>query len=203
MNFLEAFKSIDLLTLIIVIMIIVIVLLLFLNYRKLTQFGASTTCDCAIQNNQNKLPVIQNKPENKNEPFDDNNNDNNDNNNNDNNNDDNNNNNNNNNNNDNNNNNNDNNNQKYKFGVYYAMWCSHSKIFLKEYETNLKPALENDPKLKDTVIVVLNDCEKNKEVCQNIPGFPTLILHKPDGKNIEYSGARSTQDIIKFIKANM
>jgi len=182
MNFLEAFKSIDLLTLIIVIMIIVIVLLLFLNYRKLTQFGASTTCDCSIQNNQNIKPVVQNIQENKNEQFNgDNNDDNNDDNNNDNNND----------------------NKKYKFGVYYAMWCSHSKNFLKEYETNLKPALENDPKLKDTVIVVLNDCEKNKEVCQNIPGFPTLILHKPDGKNIEYSGDRSSQEIIKFIKANM
>jgi len=185
MNFLEAFKSIDLLTLIIVIMIIVIVLLLFLNYRKLTQFDASTTCDCAIQNKPNVLPVIQNIQEDKNEPFnDDNSNDNN-------------------NDNNNNNNNNNNNDKKYKFGVYYAMWCGHSKSFLNEYEKNLKPALANDPKLKDTVIVVLNDCVKNEEVCQNIPGFPTLILHKPDGKNIEYSGDRSTQDIIKFIKANM
>jgi hypothetical protein len=191
MNFLEAFKSIDLLTLIIVIMIIVIVLLLFLNYRKLTQIDASNTCDCVIQNKPNILPVIQNIQDNKNEQFNNDNDSNDNNDNNDNNND------------NNDNNDNNNNNKKYKFGVYYAMWCGHSKSFLNEYETNLKPALENDIKLKDSVIVVLNDCEKNKEVCQNIPGFPTLILHKPDGKNIEYSGDRTTHDIIKFIKANM
>lgn len=97
--------------------------------------------------------------------------------------------------------------QDHVFAVYYATWCGYSRDFLDEYNNRLLPELdEKHPEIKARVKFVLNDCDKDKELCikNNIDGFPTLILHKPNGQNIEFnSGARTTATIIKFIQDNL
>jgi thiol-disulfide isomerase/thioredoxin len=96
--------------------------------------------------------------------------------------------------------------QEHVFAVYYATWCGYSRDFLEEYNNRLLPELEKYPEIKGRVKFVLNDCDKHKELCikNNIDGFPTLILHKSNGQNVEFnSGTRTTATIIKFIQDNL
>ena len=77
--------------------------------------------------------------------------------------------------------------------LYYANWCGWSKKFLPTWEQ-----LEN--KIKNIKFVKI-DCEANKNMCDNIPGYPFLILEK-NGTKINYNGDRSYDDIVNFLKKN-
>jgi len=75
--------------------------------------------------------------------------------------------------------------------LYYTNWCEWSKRFFPTWD-----------RLTETVKSVSFeklDCEKQK--CENIPGFPFIVLEK-NGKNINYNGDRSYNDIVKFINSN-
>jgi protein disulfide-isomerase A1 len=77
--------------------------------------------------------------------------------------------------------------------LYYTSWCGWSQKFLPIWE-----------QLKDKVNTVAFekiDCEKNKDMCSNIPGYPYLILEK-NGEKITYNGDRSMDDVIKFLNHN-
>jgi hypothetical protein len=93
-------------------------------------------------------------------------------------------------------------NNKDRLCLYYADWCGYSRQFLPVWE-KLKTAILSS-NLKNEVVVAEFECDKDKEMCQKnreiIPGYPTVVLHKLDGKNIPYEGQREVEAIMKFIK---
>ena len=91
---------------------------------------------------------------------------------------------------------------KASLKVYVALWCGWSKRLLQQLESDEFKNKFND--IKNICVLEIIDCEKDKGKCDNsiVKGFPTIILQTKDGKMISYNGDRSTDDLIKFIKAN-
>ncbi|KIW02872.1 protein disulfide-isomerase domain [Verruconis gallopava] len=82
---------------------------------------------------------------------------------------------------------------------FYAPWCGHCKALAPKYDELgelFKP-------FSDKVVVAKVDATLN-DVPDEIQGFPTIKLY-PAGKKdspIAYSGARTVEDLAKFIKEN-
>ena len=74
---------------------------------------------------------------------------------------------------------------------------------LEILEEEIIPALEQN-NLDRAFQIKLVDCDKHKEECakNNIPGFPTLLLHK-NNSVIPYEGNRKADDLIRFLKQNV
>ena len=83
--------------------------------------------------------------------------------------------------------------QKPVMKLYYAEWCGWSKKFL--------PTWDELAKNIKTVDFVKIDCVKMKDQCENIPGFPHIVLES-NNKKIPYSGDRSYGDCENFINTN-
>jgi len=79
--------------------------------------------------------------------------------------------------------------------LYYANWCGWSKKFLPVWDQ-----LKAFKKLNIPMEKI--DCEKNKEQCNGIPGFPYVVLETRN-KRIEYKGNRTARDIENFVKNNV
>ena len=77
--------------------------------------------------------------------------------------------------------------------LYYTEWCGWSKRFLPVWEQLEKSNLW-------CKLVKIN-CENNKGLCANVPGYPYITLEK-NGKQIDYNGDRTYDDLIKFINNN-
>ncbi len=77
--------------------------------------------------------------------------------------------------------------------LFYTEWCGWSQRFLPIWEQ-----LENSNLWCKLVKI---NCEKNKELCANVPGYPYIVLEK-NGQKIEYNGDRTYDDLIKFISKN-
>lgn len=88
-------------------------------------------------------------------------------------------------------------------GVYYTEWCGYSQQFLRALKEEIIPALQQN-NLDKAFQIKLVDCDKHKEECakNNIPGFPTLLLHK-NNSVIPYEGNRKADDLIRFLKQNV
>ena len=82
--------------------------------------------------------------------------------------------------------------------VYKVEWCGHCQA--------LKPELaraEAELKLRGFAHVQRRDGdETSRAVMQedNVTGYPTLILYKPNGIKIPYHGERSASAIMDFVK---
>ena len=76
--------------------------------------------------------------------------------------------------------------------LYYATWCSACSGFRPIWDEFKKQV-----KIK----VREKDCSDNNS-CPNIPGFPTIILTTSSGKNINYTGDRTVQDLLDFVSSN-
>jgi len=83
---------------------------------------------------------------------------------------------------------------KHKLVLYYTNWCGWSQKFLPTWDE-----LKNRVKNVDFVAI---DCEANKDQCQNVPGFPYLVLEKVSSNKVQYKGDRSMEDLIEFIQKN-
>ena len=81
--------------------------------------------------------------------------------------------------------------------LYHAPWCGHCKRLMPEWE-KMKAALKSDPSVKINTI----NTEENKELAEQagVKSFPTIFLNKGDGKQITYSGARTADALINFVK---
>ena len=79
--------------------------------------------------------------------------------------------------------------------LYYTNWCGWSKKFLPVWDqlNNLKQISIPMKKI---------DCEKNKDQCNGIPGFPYVVIERGNNR-IEYKGNRTAKDIINFVKTNV
>ncbi|KAH9577973.1 Thioredoxin domain [Trypanosoma melophagium] len=81
---------------------------------------------------------------------------------------------------------------------FYAPWCGHCQKLAPEWEKAAK-------EIPNEAVMVDVDCTKETKLAEkySIKGFPTIILFR-DGKEIEtYKGARQSDAIVKYIKANV
>merc|ERR1719446_504254 len=78
---------------------------------------------------------------------------------------------------------------------FYAPWCGHCKQLAPEYAKAAK-ALEGE----DCALAMV-DATENKEISQKfgIQGFPTLKFFNT-GKPTDYSGGRTSADIVNYMK---
>lgn len=82
---------------------------------------------------------------------------------------------------------------------FYAPWCGHCKALAPKYD--ILGGLYVDQGYSNKVTIAKVDATAN-DVPDEIQGFPTIKLFKAgDKKNpVTYSGSRSIEDLIKFIK---
>ena len=84
---------------------------------------------------------------------------------------------------------------------FYAPWCGHCKALAPKYD--ILAGLYVDQGYADKVTIAKVDATAN-DVPDEVQGFPTIKLYKAGDKTnpITYSGSRSIEDLIKFIKEN-
>jgi len=84
---------------------------------------------------------------------------------------------------------------------FYAPWCGHCKALAPKYDILAELYIKEGHADKVTIAKV--DATTN-DVPDEIQGFPTIKLYKAGDKTnpITYSGSRSIEDLIKFVKEN-
>ncbi|KAK3695347.1 protein disulfide-isomerase precursor [Podospora appendiculata] len=84
---------------------------------------------------------------------------------------------------------------------FYAPWCGHCKSLAPKYEE--LASLYAKSEFKDKVVISKVDATAN-DVPDEINGFPTIKLYPAGAKDasVTYSGARTVEDLIKFIAEN-
>lgn len=84
---------------------------------------------------------------------------------------------------------------------FYAPWCGHCKALAPKYDDLAAQYAASE--FKDKVVIAKVDATAN-DVPDEIQGFPTIKLFPAGGKDepVTYSGSRTTEDLIKFIKEN-
>ncbi|KAI1438030.1 protein disulfide-isomerase [Xylaria sp. CBS 124048] len=84
---------------------------------------------------------------------------------------------------------------------FYAPWCGHCKALAPKYEE--LASLYADSEFKDKVVIAKLDATNN-DVPDDIRGFPTIKLYPAGAKGepITYSGSRTVDDLIAFVKEN-
>jgi thiol-disulfide isomerase/thioredoxin len=94
------------------------------------------------------------------------------------------------------------NNTLNKLSLYYTKWCGHSQNFMPEWEKIKKEIATSE--LNNIVKCYDIDCDVEKICSKNgVNGYPTIYLHKTNGQNIVYDGARDISSIIKFVKSEL
>ena len=84
---------------------------------------------------------------------------------------------------------------------FYAPWCGHCKALAPKYDD--LASLYADSDFKDKVVIAKVDATAN-DVPDEIQGFPTIKMYPAGAKSepVTYSGARTVEDLIKFVKEN-
>ncbi|KAI0843121.1 protein disulfide isomerase [Hypoxylon sp. FL0890] len=84
---------------------------------------------------------------------------------------------------------------------FYAPWCGHCKALAPKYED--LASLYANSEFKDKVVIAKVDATAN-DVPDEIQGFPTIKLYPAGAKKapVTYSGSRTVEDLIKFVKEN-
>ncbi|KAI1083015.1 protein disulfide isomerase [Whalleya microplaca] len=82
---------------------------------------------------------------------------------------------------------------------FYAPWCGHCKALAPKYDD--LASLYANSEFKDKVVIAKVDATNN-DVPDEIQGFPTIKLYPAGAKDepITYSGSRTVEDLIKFVK---
>ncbi|KAI1477656.1 protein disulfide isomerase [Daldinia eschscholtzii] len=84
---------------------------------------------------------------------------------------------------------------------FYAPWCGHCKALAPKYED--LASLYSKSEFKDKVVIAKVDATAN-DVPDEIQGFPTIKLYPAGAKDkpVTYSGSRTVEDLIEFVKEN-
>lgn len=82
---------------------------------------------------------------------------------------------------------------------FYAPWCGHCKALAPKYED--LASLYAKSEFKDKVVIAKVDATAN-DVPDEVQGFPTIKLYPAGAKDKPetYTGARTVEDLIQFIK---
>ncbi|AYV84662.1 MAG: putative thioredoxin [Hyperionvirus sp.] len=85
---------------------------------------------------------------------------------------------------------------KHKLCLYRAGYCGAC--------TRFKPIWDKfvGQNKSDRVVIESVDCQKDSNLCKNIDGYPTVMLHKNDGTNVEFTGARTVDALNDFVRAH-
>lgn len=85
---------------------------------------------------------------------------------------------------------------------FYAPWCGHCKALAPTYENLGELYASSDLSSKVTVAKI--DATQNDVPGEKIQGFPTIKLYPANAKDapVDYSGARTLDDLANFIKEN-
>lgn len=81
-----------------------------------------------------------------------------------------------------------------KLILYYSPDCGHCHHFMPIWEQFRKRAIKLNV---DTVKI---NCKDNK--CEEIYGFPTIILQKSDGTKKTFDGDRTIENLERFVSEN-
>ncbi|KAI0136471.1 protein disulfide-isomerase [Xylariales sp. AK1849] len=84
---------------------------------------------------------------------------------------------------------------------FYAPWCGHCKALAPKYDDLANLYINSE--FKDKIVVAKVDATAN-DVPDEIQGFPTIKLYPAGSKGepVTYSGSRTVEDLIKFVKEN-
>ncbi|KAI9902952.1 hypothetical protein N3K66_002304 [Trichothecium roseum] len=84
---------------------------------------------------------------------------------------------------------------------FYAPWCGHCKALAPKYDDLASQYAASEH--KDNVVIAKVDATAN-DVPDEIQGFPTIKLYPAGAKDapVTYSGSRTVDDLIEFIKEN-
>ncbi|KAK9821933.1 hypothetical protein WJX81_004459 [Elliptochloris bilobata] len=93
---------------------------------------------------------------------------------------------------------------KHALVEFYAPWCGHCKHLTPEYK-KLGAEITADPKLSSRVVIAKVDADAHRELGERfgVTGFPTLKWFsrgKPTGAPIDYSGGRTADAFMTFIR---
>jgi thiol-disulfide isomerase/thioredoxin len=84
---------------------------------------------------------------------------------------------------------------KPQLTYYYMEECGYCKQFTPAWDKFSKKYNNNNLKCNK-----VEAREKDSSVA--IKGYPTVILHNPDGTKIEFNGERSENGLVSFLKEN-
>jgi thiol-disulfide isomerase/thioredoxin len=84
---------------------------------------------------------------------------------------------------------------KNKLTLYYASWCGWSKKFLPIWEEFKKNNTAN-------IEIETIECTDGNEKCARVQGFPSIILHKTDGSEVEFQNERTVAGLTQFVTSN-
>ncbi|XKL64506.1 hypothetical protein PGB90_004592 [Kerria lacca] len=86
--------------------------------------------------------------------------------------------------------------------MFYAPWCGHCKRLKPDFEKAAQLLSRNDP----PIALLKVDCtESGKTTCNNhgVSGYPTLKIFRLGKFVREYSGPRSADGIVKYMKSQV
>lgn len=86
--------------------------------------------------------------------------------------------------------------------AFLADWCGHCKAFKPEWE-KIKNELKMNPNLASGKIITTNDQLMSQLPLRQPSGFPTISLFDGTEYIDDYSGPRSKEAVLDFIKENM
>merc|ERR1712192_100667 len=81
------------------------------------------------------------------------------------------------------------------FVEFYAPWCGHCKKLAPIWDE-----LGEHFKEDDSIVIAKIDMTANELATVSVRGFPTLKLFKADNTVVDYSGGRTLEDFIKFLR---
>lgn len=92
----------------------------------------------------------------------------------------------------------------YKLVFYYTDWCGYCQKFKPEWEKFVQHV--SDENINNLVLEKI-DCDKQKNQCKNITGFPTIILYDDKENEINMNSnpnyTRTKEGLINFVNDNM
>ena len=89
------------------------------------------------------------------------------------------------------------------FTMYYADWCGHCQTAKPEFTEFSKQGMVKIGNKECKIRMISPEKEPEAAAGKQIKGFPSFLLETVDGKTVEYTGDRSTDGYMAFLKANL